>query len=396
MVTFSQFSVYLYVNTIFYEKMSLTKFNIITRSALWNSYKNTCFYCSKILDWDDIHIDHIIPESLALNIEEFDKLKLEFDLDEKFNVNELYNLVPTHSKCNLRKNDELFPKRTILYYLGLTNKNLLKIKQEINKLEKRKIKGQIISKVQTALASNLINTEELQTIINSDKQHNWSTQEIKLPLGVEFIDEIYDLFYIDMDVSPLIDKKLLIGGGEYDYLSLTNDYNAKIKVSTLREWKQAISQGFYPLSNADIKTSANFTFFDELINALRSAKMPKVSFISEPWVGINNIDLLSPTILQGHGKDFIKYIKQGLSIGDLVRKGVVKTNESEISTISFEFDGMEVSLIEQFRADFNNNGIEDIFVCGWTRAIGGSLGYGFTSFLTRISNQHLIEQSYSL
>lgn len=376
--------------------MSLTKFNIITRSALWNSYKNTCFYCSKILDWNDIHIDHIIPESLALNMEEFDKLKLEFDLDEKFNVNELYNLVPTHSKCNLRKNDELFPKKTILYYLGLTYKNIPKIKQEIKKLETRKSKGQIISKVQTALATDLINTKELQIIINSIQNDNWNSQEIKLPLGVEFIDEVYNSFYIDMDISPLIDKKLLISCGEYDYINLTNNSDEKIKVSTLREWKQGISDGFYPLSNADIKMSTSFIFFDELINALRSAKMPKVSFISEPWIGINNIDLLSPTILQGHGKDFIKYIKQGLSVGDLVRKGIVKINETEILTISFEFDGMEVSLIEQFRADFNNNGIEDIFVCGWARAIGGSLGYGFTSFLTRISNQHLIEQSYCL
>jgi hypothetical protein len=53
---------------------------------------------------------------------------------------------------------------------------------------------------------------------------------------------------------------------------------------------------------------------------------------------------------------------------------------------------METSLIELFRADFNNDGIEDIFVRGWTRAVGGTLGFGFTSILTRYSNKNLIDE----
>jgi hypothetical protein len=53
---------------------------------------------------------------------------------------------------------------------------------------------------------------------------------------------------------------------------------------------------------------------------------------------------------------------------------------------------METSLIEQFRADFNNDGIEDMFVKGWVRAVGGTFGQGFTKILTRYSNKHLIEE----
>src|SRR5690554_6713640 len=142
--------------------MSLTRFDNITRSALWSSYNNICFYCNRPLEWDDLNIDHIVPELYSKDIDSFEKIKREYELDKNFDLNALYNLVPTHSKCNLRKSGELFIKRTTLYYLGLTNKALTKIQKEIEKLKNRKNKGQIISKLQSALATNLIDIKELE------------------------------------------------------------------------------------------------------------------------------------------------------------------------------------------------------------------------------------------
>lgn len=371
--------------------MSHTKFDNIIRSALWTSYNNICFYCNRPLDWDDLHIDHLIPESIAKNKVNFNSLKIEFDLDKYFDVNAFYNLVPTHGKCNLRKNDELFAKQTILFYLGLTQKSLAKITQEIDKLKKRKNRGQLLSKVQSALATNLIDIKELQRIVEQAQQNNWNIKEIKLPSGIEFLDEIYDSFYLNMDTSLLLEKKLLVGG-VYDHLELIDDNNKPIKVSTLKEWKQAIRKGFYPSTTAAIKMASAFTFLDELIDALQKAKMPKTSFISEPWIEISNLDLLSPTILHDFEGKLHEYYQQGFSVGELIRKGVIKVNETSIYKISLEFNGIETSLIEQFRADFNNDVIEDMFVRGWTRAIGGSLGYGFTTILTRYSDKHFIEE----
>src|SRR5438128_8604309 len=123
--------------------MSLTKFDNITRSALWTSYNNICFYCNRPLDWDELHIDHIVPEYLLNDLARFEELRTEYELSRDFELNGFYNLVPTHSKCNLRKNDELFVKPTTLFYLGLTNKKLSKIVAELDKLRNRKNKGQI-------------------------------------------------------------------------------------------------------------------------------------------------------------------------------------------------------------------------------------------------------------
>lgn len=371
--------------------MSRTKFDNITRSALWTSYNNICFYCNRLIDWDDLHIDHIIPESLNFKPEALRQVIKEYELIDEFDLNALYNIVPAHGKCNQRKSDELFVKQTTLFYLALTNKAIAKIESEILKLKKRRNKGQIISKLQSALATNLIDLNELESIVKKAKEDNWSNFKIKLPHGVEFIDEVYDLFYLNSDCSKLYDKKLLVGG-VYDYLELTNDSGDNFKVSTLREWKDKTNKGYYPYSNTDIKMSSTFTFLEEFLEVLHKAKMPKVSFISEPWIEIDNLDFLSPNILNDFEGKLSQYADKGVSIGDLVREDVITKNESGYYKISLEYEGMETSFIEQFRADFNNDGIEDIFVRGWTRAAGGTLGFGFTTILTRYSNKHLLEE----
>ncbi len=142
--------------------MSKTTFDNITRSALWTGYKYICFYCSQTLDWGDLHIDHIIPESLSKKDKEFKKIKQDLELDENFNLNELYNLVPSHSKCNHRKSDDLFSKGTTLFYLSITSKTETKIKIEIEKLKRNKNKGLILSKLQSALSTNIIDSKEIK------------------------------------------------------------------------------------------------------------------------------------------------------------------------------------------------------------------------------------------
>jgi hypothetical protein len=371
--------------------MSKTTIDNITRSALWTTYKNICFYCSQPLDWGDLHIDHIIPESLLQKFEKFKEIKQDFELDKNFNLNELYNLVPSHSKCNHRKSDGLFSKSTTLFYLSITNKTVSKIKIEIEKLKRNKNKGLILSKLQSALSTNTIDAKDLKKILIESEKHNWNIKEIKLPFGIEFIDEIYDTFYLNTDFSKLLDNKLLIHNEE-ESLELVNDIDEKLNVTTLNEWKKATEEGYFPLTTLAIKSSSTFTFFQELIEALKIAKMPKVSFIDNPWIEIDMLEYLSPNILMDVENELTSYIEGGLSIADLVKQGIVKINPSYIYKISLEFGGFETSLIEQFRADFNNDGIEDIFVRGWYRATEGTMGFGFTTILKKLSDKHLIER----
>jgi hypothetical protein len=45
--------------------MSTTNIDIMTRTGLWNAYKQRCFFCKQTLEWDALEIDHIIPEHLV-------------------------------------------------------------------------------------------------------------------------------------------------------------------------------------------------------------------------------------------------------------------------------------------------------------------------------------------
>ena len=369
--------------------MSITNFDNVIRSALWSSYSCSCFYCNKPLDWTDLHVDHIIPESIETKLN-FDDVKIDYALDPSFQVNDLQNLVPTHAKCNQRKGDELFNKATTLYYLALTNRRLSNVEAEIAKLLRRKNKGQIIAKLQSALATGLINTLELAQLLESAQQNDWNTKAIKLPAGIEFIDEVYDLFYLNEDYSILLDKPILFGG-VLDFVELINEKDETVKVSTLREWQKYTQNGFYPKTNTDIKLASEVTFLDELLDALKKASMPKASFISDPWINITDLDKLSPMIIQDFEGRLSEHINNGLSIGELVNRGIITRNESQLYQVSLELMGIETSLREVFRADFNGDGLEDVLVQGWVRAIGGSMGFSFTTVLTRYSNNHLLE-----
>ena len=54
-----------------------------------NGYQNnTCFYCSEQMDSDDIHVDHVLPRQVVSH-------------------DEIWNLVLSHSFCNLQKSDYL-------------------------------------------------------------------------------------------------------------------------------------------------------------------------------------------------------------------------------------------------------------------------------------------------
>ena len=77
----------------------------------------------------------------------------------------------------------------------------------------------------------------------------------------------------------------------------------------------------------------------------------------------------------------------------MVRKNIVKVNDSAFYKISLKFDNIETSLLEQFRADFNNDGIEDI-VRTWIQFVGGTMGWRSTMSLTKYSDTKLMGRAY--
>ncbi|WP_185287927.1 HNH endonuclease [Chryseobacterium lactis] len=368
--------------------MSKTSLDISIRTGIWNAYKNKCFYCDKYIEFKDLQIDHIIPESLSeLELKE---LILEYGLNGSFSINAYENLVPTHRVCNQRKTNNVFNKKAIHYFLGLSTKKVKSIREEINKLKRKSFFNQLNSKIVSALEKDYINVDELTKIINEKRNIDWSEKEIKLPIAINFEDGLYDTFSFNKNFDNLYSKQIIFGE-TYKYINLSNDSGVITRISNLREWINAINNGFYPCTNTDIKMSENVDFLANLIEALKRAKLSKASFLDEPWIDIDNIDYLSPKIIYDPEEKLIVNIQNGESIGDLYRRKQVRLIKTDVFDISIEFNGFRTSISEQFRADLNDDGIEDILVRSWYNATRGSLGFGGTLILTRKSTKSLIE-----
>lgn len=84
-----------------YERTNLTK-NI---PFLKGYQGNVCFYCGEVLEDDVIHVDHVLPRQLMMH-------------------DEIWNLVLSHSLCNLHKDDALVGKH-YMEKLVARNENIM-------------------------------------------------------------------------------------------------------------------------------------------------------------------------------------------------------------------------------------------------------------------------------
>lgn len=366
--------------------MSTTVFDDVFRAALWKVYKNRCFYCSQPLDWISYQIDHIIPEWLENDQKQLAKIITEFDLSSDFHLNISYNLVPAHIQCNNRKRGTIFEKEVTLFYLQLSKERQKALSIEIEALRNKKNKGTIFAKVQAALASGLISQQEMAELLTTAKKNQWSSKSVELPNEIDYIEGVIQTFYLNGNYEWLANKEI-----PSNQIDMINDEGGKQSPKTLKEFNQAIAHGYYPKTNADIKNASGFTFLESFLAALFNASIPKISFIDEPRITLQDLQYLSPSILMDMEDKLKPYIEKDYSVQDLIAEGLVKVIDPFQYEVSLQYDNFVVSLREHFRADFNNDGIEDIFVQTWTNAVEGSLGFGDTIILTRYSNKHLIE-----
>src|SRR3990170_3232739 len=110
--------------------MSMSKYQLdyTTRYALWRAYGMKCFYCGQPVDFSSLHVDHVLPLSLANDPPKWQDTLREYEVIENypdFSLYTLSNTVPSHgASCNLRKGNIIFPKQATLYYLSITHKTL--------------------------------------------------------------------------------------------------------------------------------------------------------------------------------------------------------------------------------------------------------------------------------
>ena len=201
--------------------------------------------------------------------------------------------------------------------------------------------------------------------------------------GIKFADGTEVKSITKDDIDALRDRPIRLGENDHlDGVMLTNEKDERIHARTCREYDSAIKRGYDTYTTFDIKMSVWFKHHCGLLNALEGAAVPQQSYISNPKVGITNLDLIPFSLfpnLSGDETDL------GLTFERKVRNGELIVIEKDQNVLTTEGIGMGQLLREVVRADFNNDGIEDILLFEYHYATQGTLGFGGVIVLTRKS-----------
>ncbi|WP_281023607.1 HNH endonuclease signature motif containing protein [Minwuia sp. IMCC4030] len=90
--------------------MTKYSFKYRERFSVFSTHGPKCYLCKEPIDFQSMHVDHIIPEALLDDKEELERVVLELGLPEDFEVNSYENWMPSCAGCNLKKGQIVFKK----------------------------------------------------------------------------------------------------------------------------------------------------------------------------------------------------------------------------------------------------------------------------------------------
>lgn len=145
--------------------MSKTKFDIISRTALWRANKRRCFYCDESVRFHELEIDHVIAETTSP--ERLNALIEALALGEDFHVNCTRNLVPVHNRCNRAKSNLHFSEHSLLFHLDRWRAKQLKVEEEVNTLKRQSSNDRLLSTLASRIDAGHLTLAEVMGFLRN-------------------------------------------------------------------------------------------------------------------------------------------------------------------------------------------------------------------------------------
>lgn len=369
-------------------------FTAAEREAIWLAWSKKCGYTRDPLDVSEFHIDHIVPEHLADDPAAFSQTKAELSLPADFDVRGYGNLLPCRARANLQKGGLTFDANRINFFLGVAAGKVSSIHRHLSEITRRNNRGKAIILLQQCLERNELSADEVLKLLES---HSDKPEEIfSLLLNLKFADEDEVNAVARAGISELLDRPIWIGsGGDQEGLELPDGKGSTITVRTCNEYKAALAAGYFAASTYEIKMASWFEQQYGLLSNLQAAKSPVVSFVSNPLRGVIDLELLPYELFPRSGEPE-EAPKAGETYQSKVDDGTLVVRKAGQGKLRIEsVHGLGQQLIEVTRADFNGFGFEEILVFDSFYAIGGSMGAGGVSILSRTSADSLFEYRHS-
>jgi hypothetical protein len=356
------------------------------RIAIWRAHAKKCPYCGDLINLGELDIDHIVPENLNDDSVEFARVKTEFGLAPEFTLNSILNLVPAHRRCNLAKSGQLFNPASARFYLDVASRKEAAVLRQIDSLKLQDRKERILAILRSALDTGSISLADL-----ADVQFNAG---FSLSAELEFFDGSTEGKVRSESIDALLDKPMLFGGTkDIDGIEFVNGSGRSMTIRTCREYRAARASGYYALTTFAMKMEAFLSSADAILDATTRAQVPSLSYVSNPSVGVADLQLLPKNVLPTIGPDHERRIAEVTepSLRELTRAGKLRIVDVSSSRLLFEWGGAGAMLSELLRADLDGDGMEEILIQHYTYAIGGTLGYGTVGILHRSGQDVMFE-----
>ena len=120
--------------------MGKYQFSVIQKYFIWLEYGRKCYLCKKPKDFQDITVDHIVPERLD-GTEDLEYVRREFGLDESFVVNDYPNWAACCVTCNQDKGVKIFKGHRMSIYLDNAKKKAQLIQARVERSSHKNGKG---------------------------------------------------------------------------------------------------------------------------------------------------------------------------------------------------------------------------------------------------------------
>jgi hypothetical protein len=200
------------------------------------------------------------------------------------------------------------------------------------------------------------------------------------------------------EIDSLLARRVELSGApsdaDYGKYGLGFIYEeGKLPAFSCQEWAQARVLGLNSNLNTYERTMESFFMGAcSFLYALKDARPAKRSFIASPKAGLSNLNLLPANLIESLSGESEGKIKK-LRISQLVGRREVKVTHKTETSVALDHDFnpetsiyySRVILDERARADFDGDGIEDIFVStAWYATQGTARLYDYF-FLTRRS-----------
>ncbi len=141
--------------------MSKERISYGKRFALWHAHAGRCPYCGLPIRLLDMQIDHILPEWLLSDPEQFSRVRKEYALDDGFDLCDFCNWLPTHPGCNRRKGAVVPDRNIALSYIALAGSKLRQARAEEERYMRSRSADQLVGKLLAAVEMGGLSKEDV-------------------------------------------------------------------------------------------------------------------------------------------------------------------------------------------------------------------------------------------